>query len=194
MSGVRQARGHSCLLGGHTPKSIGCEVRMPSVRRHHMIRSLLLLVLVAGCSSTPSTGASGSPSEISPSAGTTPDASPSPSASSHSPGGPCQAGSVSETARRGQVPAPLCLEVGATLRVGAEPSPRQPWMPLTSSDEAVLRCVSRPAPGGSIDATCTAVRPGSATVSTVTAPFAGDPHGPPQFRWALEVTVVQAPS
>ncbi|MEV4259136.1 hypothetical protein AB0J52_38765, partial [Spirillospora sp. NPDC049652] len=91
----------------------------------------------------------------------------------------------------GERPPPLCLPVGAVLQVTAEPSPHQPWSPLTSTDALVLECVSRPGPQGTITATCTARRPGRATVATVTAPFAGDPRGPAQFRWAQQVEVVR---
>ncbi|MFC5187429.1 hypothetical protein [Actinomadura harenae] len=104
--------------------------------------------------------------------------------------GPCESGDVTLTARRGERPPPLCLTVGAVLRVVAEPSSRQPWSPLTSTDEQVLSCVSRPGSEGTITATCTARRPGRATVATVTAPFPGDPRGPAQFRWTRQIEVV----
>lgn len=168
-----------------------------------MIRTLILFLLVAGCSSkssgSSSPGPPSTPSGSSPSSGPVSQTPPGAASSQPSPGSPpqpsppCGTGTVTKTAKKGEVPEPLCQVVGAMLRVSAEPSPRQPWMPLTSSDQAVLECTSRPAPGGSIDAMCTAVRPGSATVSTVTSPFAGDPHGRPQFRWAVRVRVVQAP-
>ncbi|WP_026411122.1 hypothetical protein [Actinomadura oligospora] len=102
----------------------------------------------------------------------------------------CGSGDVSVTARRGGTPPPLCLTVGAVLRVTAEPSPRQPWSPLTTTDEQVLTCDSRPGPRGTTIATCTAKRPGRATITTVTTPFAGDPHGPAQFRWSQQIDVV----
>jgi hypothetical protein len=62
-------------------------------------------------------------------------------------------------------------------------------MPV-SSDATVLRCVTRPLADGAVEATCTAQRPGTATVTTATGPFAGDPHGPPQATWQLSITVV----
>jgi hypothetical protein len=92
-------------------------------------------------------------------------------------------------ARRGEQPAPICLAPGAAVRIVTDPSPRQPWGVMGSSDESVVRCDSRAAADGALVATCTAVSPGTATVSTVTAPFAGDPHGPPQDIWRLRVTV-----
>ncbi|MEV5572129.1 hypothetical protein AB0L06_18960 [Spirillospora sp. NPDC052269] len=102
----------------------------------------------------------------------------------------CDSGAVTVTARKGEKPPPLCLTVGTVLRVTAESSPRQPWSPLTSTDEGVLSCVSRPGPRGTITATCTAERPGRVTIATVTAPFSGDPRGPAQFRWAQQIDVV----
>jgi hypothetical protein len=101
--------------------------------------------------------------------------------------------SVPETVRvhHGEQPAAICLTPGATLRIVTDPSPRQPWSALTSTDESVVRCISRAATDGAIEATCTAVNSGTATVSTVTAPFAGDPHGPPQYMWRLEIAVAR---
>lgn len=91
--------------------------------------------------------------------------------------------------RPGAVPAAICLPLNGVLAVTAPPSPRQPWGPLASSDDSVLRCASQPRADGSISGTCTALHPGTATISTVTAPFAGDPGGPPQVRWQIEITV-----
>ncbi|RFU37419.1 hypothetical protein DZF91_32975 [Actinomadura logoneensis] len=104
---------------------------------------------------------------------------------------PHRAGTVTVTVRRGETPPPLRLTVGTVLQVTAEPSPRQPWTPLTSTDALILDCVSRSGPQGTITATCTAKRPGRATIATITAPFPGDPRGPAQFRWARHVEVVR---
>lgn len=101
---------------------------------------------------------------------------------------PCTSQDV--TARKGERLPKLCLPVGSVLQVTAEPSPRQPWSPLTSTDDQVLSCVSRPGPEGTITATCTAHRPGRATIATVTTPFRGDPRGPAQFRWTQEIEVL----
>jgi polyphosphate kinase 2 (PPK2 family) len=54
----------------------------------------------------------------------------------------------------------------------------------------VVSCTSAAGPDGTIAGTCRALRAGTAEVSTMTAPFAGDPHGPPQYLWRLTVEVV----
>jgi hypothetical protein len=102
----------------------------------------------------------------------------------------CSSVPESVHAHHGEQPAAVCLTPGATLHIVTDPSPRQPWSTLTSTDESVVRCTSRATPDGAIEATCTAVKPGTVTVSTVTASFAGDPHGPAQYMWRLEITVV----
>jgi len=86
-------------------------------------------------------------------------------------------------------PAEMCLAVGATLTLTSDASELQPWTPLTSSDPAVLSCVSDQHADGSVTGACMAQAPGTATVSTGTSAFAGDPHGPPQYAWKLTVTV-----
>jgi hypothetical protein len=96
------------------------------------------------------------------------------------------------TARTGEQPAPVCLRVGASLTITAQPSPAQPWQPMTTSNPAVLACTSRAADRGALTATCRALAPGTATISTTTAAFAGDPHGPPQYTWTLTVHVQPA--
>jgi hypothetical protein len=93
------------------------------------------------------------------------------------------------TIRHGTVPQPVRLPTGASLRLSSEASVHQPWSALHSSDEAVLTCRSTAHPDGSISALCQALAPGQATLTTTTAPFAGDPHGPPQYQWRLVVTV-----
>lgn len=98
--------------------------------------------------------------------------------------------SLSVTVRAQQPAARVCLTVGGTLRVTSEPSARQPWQPLSTSDGTVLSCASSPGPDGTIEAACRALRAGTATVSTYTAPFPGDPQGPQQYSWQLVVTVV----
>jgi len=105
-------------------------------------------------------------------------------------GQPTGCGPLVVVASQRDQPAPVCLRRGATLRVATEPSPRQPWSPPVSSDGSVLRCESRQAAEGRAEAVCTAMGRGTATVSTQTGPFAGDPHGPAQYLWQLTVTVV----
>lgn len=102
--------------------------------------------------------------------------------------GGCSAKAAIEV-HAGVNPAAICLPLHGILAVTAPASPRQPWSPLSSSNDTVLHCVSQPHPDGSINGTCTALQPGTATVSTVTSPFAGDPAGPQQHRWQLQVTV-----
>ena len=104
-------------------------------------------------------------------------------------GGGCMERVVRVVARRGERPPPLSLSVGTVLVVSAEASPHQPWQALTSSDDSVLECESWPGSQGSLEARCVALRPGEASVATVTSAFAGDPYGPQQFRWLLKVTV-----
>jgi len=86
-------------------------------------------------------------------------------------------------------PAEMCLAIRAAVTLTSDASELQPWMPLTSSDPAVLACVSDQHGDGSVTGVCTAQAPGLATVSTGTSAFAGDPHGPPQYAWKLTVTV-----
>jgi len=93
------------------------------------------------------------------------------------------------TVKPGEAPPPVCLPVGAELRIDTPASPRQPWQPFTSSDPRVVACTTTYAPVGAAIATCRALRAGTATVGSMTAPFSGDPHGPPQQYWELSVRV-----
>lgn len=86
-------------------------------------------------------------------------------------------------------PAPICLSVGEAVRVGTGISPHQPWKPFVSSDPTVVSCTSVRVPDGAVQGTCRALRPGIAVITTGTMPFAGDPHGPAQYDWQLEITV-----
>lgn len=105
------------------------------------------------------------------------------------PGGACTTpDSVRITA--GGVPDPVCVAVNGSLRLSSDPSPHQPWGQLVSSDPKILSCASESGPQGTVSGVCAPHLPGTVTVSTMTAPFAGDPSGPPQFRWELRVTVV----
>jgi hypothetical protein len=112
-------------------------------------------------------------------------------ASNGTPG--CTPARATITARAGDQPVPVCLHPGHTLTITTEPSPLQPWQPMTSTDPAVLMCSSQPLPQGARTATCRALRPGTATVTTITAPFSGDPHGPAQHTWTLTIHVQPAP-
>lgn len=94
--------------------------------------------------------------------------------------------------QQGREPAPVCLSVGDTVTITAPPSPTQPWQPMATSNAAVLACTSRQETQGALTAVCRALKPGAVIVSTMTAPFAGDPHGPAQFRWALTIHVLPA--
>jgi hypothetical protein len=105
------------------------------------------------------------------------------------PGAACGApASVRITA--GVVPGPVCLPVNGSLRLTSDPSPHQPWGQLVSSNPKILSCTSEAGAQGAVSGVCTPHLPGTVTVSTMTAPFAGDPHGPPQFRWELRINVV----
>jgi len=155
-----------------------------------------ILLLLASCASTGSgSGASSSAGENSGSvgsaqpAGTARPGSPSASAAPSSGASGCSDASAAFTARTGEQPAPVCLRVGATVTITTQPSPAQPWQPMTTSDTAVLACTSKSADQGVLIATCRALAPGTAAVSTITAPFAGDPHGPPQHTWTLTIQV-----
>lgn len=88
-----------------------------------------------------------------------------------------------------QAGGPVCLPVGHQLRIDTPTSPHQPWQAFVSSDPGVIECTSTTGPDGAATATCRALRTGSATISTATAPFTGDPHGPPQMTWTLTVHV-----
>jgi hypothetical protein len=113
-------------------------------------------------------------------------ATPSPSSR---PTGNCATDAQRVTVRAGESPQSVCLRVGAVLRLDAAASPRQPWQAFVTSKEQVLSCGTRQGPDGAASATCQALRPGSAVVQTMTAPFAGDPHGPMQRQWQLAVLV-----
>ncbi len=75
------------------------------------------------------------------------------------------------------------------LRIDAPVSPRQPWQPFVTSNPQAIACTTRAGQDAAATATCRALRAGSATVSSITAPFAGDPHGPMQQLCELEVQV-----
>lgn len=162
-----------------------------------------LFVVLAGCAkagSNPAEGASGVVSGStrggwsgSPgSGGSAPavPARPAPSAATGAPTGATgSCGSARVTVSPGAGAAPVCLRVGEQLVLDAPSSPTQPWQLFTSSDTQTVTCDSSQQPNGSATATCRAIHPGAATISTGTAPFAGDPHGPPQQQWQLTVTV-----
>jgi hypothetical protein len=158
-----------------------------------MAAMVAAVVAVAGCAAsagdqraTPSAGAGSASAAYS----ATPPPSPS-TASSLACAGPdrvtVRTGQV--TVRTGTSPPAICLAVGRQVQLDAPPSPQQPWQPFTSSNPDLLACTSAPTKDGGAAATCHALQPGTATVTTTTAPFAGDPHGPPQYTWQLTVTI-----
>lgn len=63
---------------------------------------------------------------------------------------------------------------------------------MTVTDSSVITCSSQRESQGAFTAVCHALKPDTATASTMTAPFAGDPHGPPQFMWSLTIHVQPA--
>jgi hypothetical protein len=155
-----------------------------------VVGAALAALLVAGCGAA-------TPSGTAPAGGSASSGGTAPSTVRPSPPGPgpsdragCVASTDEATARTREAPGQICLIVGATLNVSSEASPLQPWTPLSTSDPSVLACISRAGPDGTVEGTCRALRPGTATLTTNTGPFAGDPHGPPQYLWQLTVTVV----
>jgi hypothetical protein len=75
------------------------------------------------------------------------------------------------------------------MHLTSAPSRLQPWGGLMTSDPTVMACRSTRRAWGVIAATCHAVRAGKVTLSSTTEPFAGDPGGPPQYRWQAIVIV-----
>jgi hypothetical protein len=130
---------------------------------------------------------SSAPSSSEATVSATSEPSPTPPRPVSTPGPTCVPGPI--TIVKGSVPEPVCLAVGSRLHLTSEASARQPWSAVQSSDPGVLSCQSTTHADGSVTATCHSVSPGSATLTTTTAPFAGDRYGPPQFRWQLAVTV-----
>jgi hypothetical protein len=153
-------------------------------------------VSVSGSGAQESTGSSGSAGSAATASAARPG---SPSTSSSSASGVplpvdpvCSHTAPTITARTGEHPRPVCLRVGQSLTITTAASSTQPWQPMTSSNAAVLACTSHPADQGALTAVCKALRPGIVAVSTTTAPFAGDPHGPPQYTWSLIIEVQPA--
>jgi hypothetical protein len=143
------------------------------------------LVAVTGCAASAGeqTANSSGGGAASAASTVTPPPSPSPASSP----GCASAGRV--TVQTGTSPQAICLSVGREVLLDAPASPHQPWQPFASSNPDVLVCTSAPTNDGGATANCRALRPGTASVTTTTAPFAGDPHGPPQYTWQLTVTV-----
>lgn len=153
--------------------------------------------MAAGCASAPATPATAStPATTTPTAVTVshdpapasdPVSDPAPAPSTPAAAHAC--GPATITVVKGNPPAPICRIAGTDLRITSDQSHLQPWSPLTSSDPTILDCRTTSHPDGSITATCHAGRAGTATLTTITAPFGGDPHGPAQYRWQITVTV-----
>ena len=149
--------------------------------------------MAAGCAYGPATTATAStPATTTPTAVTVshdpaPGSDPAPAPSIPPAAHAC--GPATITVVKGNPQAPICLTAGTDLHIASDPSHLQPWSPLASSDPTVLDCHTTTHPDGSITATCHARRAGTATLTIITAPFAGDPHGPAQYRWQITVTV-----
>lgn len=168
-----------------------------------------LLVVLASCAGTASGPVSGSESSSGAQESTGSSGSAAPAGTAH-PGAPstsstsatsavplpvdpvCSHTPSTITARIGDRPRPVCLRIGQSLTITTQASPSQPWQPMTTSNAAILALTSHSADQGALAATCKALRPGTTTVSTTTAPFAGDPHGPPQYTWSLIIEVQPA--
>lgn len=168
------------------------------------VRALLMgamLVLLGACASAGASQGSASGSAGSGGSAAAGDSTgPVPSASSTgpapspepSPAGECAPAPAVITIRIGHQPPAVCLRVGDSLTITAPSSAAQPWQPMTVTDASVLACTSQRGDQGSLTAVCRALKPGVANVSTMTAPFAGDPHGPAQFMWTLTIHVQPA--
>jgi hypothetical protein len=154
--------------------------------------ALAAVAMTACASGTPRVAASGEPSSGGSAAAASARSAPptgATAAPSNTPSGRCVADASRVTVTPGESPRTVCLRVGAVLRIDAPASPRQPWQPFVSSDAQVLSCATEQGPDGVATATCRALRPGSSMVTTTTAPFAGDPHGPMQQRWQISAQI-----
>jgi hypothetical protein len=155
--------------------------------------SAAVAALLGACSpvapsASPSPSQTTVASSIAPSASASPSAAASPSASTRS-SRPSGCDSQTILVSRASEPAPICLRTGQVVHLVAPPS-LQAWAVPESSDPRVASCTGTTQIDGSMAADCVAHRAGTATVSTHTAPYAGDPQGPPQYRWSLPITVV----
>lgn len=146
-----------------------------------------MAVLLAACAGNSDAAGSGGSAEPASTARPQPTPSPTPPAAA------CPYDGKPITIRPGGQPTAICLHPGDVVTLTAPGSPIQPWQPPTSSDPAILSCASRALAAGALTATCHALGVGTATVSTRTAPFAGDPHGPAQHTWTLTVHITPAP-
>jgi hypothetical protein len=163
-----------------------------------LLAGLTVLVLAAcGRPTSDTTGAAGQPNSTGNSAhaGTPGTARPLPGLPSGPSSNPavCPYDGVPITIRPGAQPGPICLHPGDAVTLNAQPSPQQPWQPPTSSDPDTLACTSQPLRDGALTATCHALRPGTATVSTTTAPYPGGAGGISQSIWTLTIHVTPAP-
>jgi hypothetical protein len=91
------------------------------------------------------------------------------------------------TVRAGDPPGATCLVIGAKLRITSAPAPGA-FLPLESSDPAVLRCTPTAWTNSTMNATCTALKPGTAIVSAIVQKRTGG--DPPEYVWQLTVRVV----
>jgi hypothetical protein len=157
------------------------------------LAAVSLLFLAACGATTPNAVGSEQPhsSGSAAPATTAPPQTPPPSATTPS-GNPtsCPLKTLALTAQPGDHPAPVCLHPGDTLTITAQASPLQPWQPAISTNPAALSCTSQRQAGGALTIVCHALHSGDAAVSTTTAPFSGDPHGPAQYTWTLSVRIL----
>jgi hypothetical protein len=151
--------------------------------RSGVYAAMCLVLVVTGCASRPAEPSSGGSAAAAGTGGPTPD-SPGPPSSTLG----CGSGERI-TIHQAQPPQPVCLPIGATLSIDAPASPLQPWQPFTTSNARLITCTTTVSRDGSATGTCRALRPGQATITTTTAAFSGDPHGPAQQLWQLAVTI-----
>jgi len=173
-----------------------CRPAFPGVLAAALIGGLTLVLLASCANGAPGPTAGSQPNSGSASPAGTARPAPASSASPRASGtGSATCGSTGAPLiiRPGDQPNPVCVHPGDILTLTAAPSPTQPWQPLTTTDPATLACTTRTGADGALTATCKALRPGAATVSTGTAAFSGDPHGPAQYFWTLTVNVSAAP-
>jgi len=156
------------------------------------------LVTLAGCSHTgttakPSASGSAATSSLPSSASPAQSGTAAPSGAGAT-GGPGQAGCASGRVQVTWAPEQhsvdsLCVQVGAEVVVALRPPPGHQWTPLVSSDTAVAAVgpTGRDQEGAA-HATVTAVRPGTAVISSAARAFEGAP-GPLAVPWRLTVSV-----
>lgn len=82
-----------------------------------------------------------------------------------------------------------CVHAGAQIVITLTAKGAYRWDPVASSNPAVIgRLGSHTSQGGVLVTTLRALRPGTATLTSVDT-FTPDPHGPPSQGWSLVVGV-----